>query len=85
MPFCDYLPFEEDLALYLKNLEFLLPQDDLHQVSLLSYGPGSSGGGEYTRWGVQEMESSRDGEFARLGVQEMGSLGDEEYMVWGVQ
>jgi hypothetical protein len=24
--FCDYLPFEKDLALYLKNLEFLYPR-----------------------------------------------------------
>ena len=27
--FCDYLPFEEDLALYLNNLESPLPKDDL--------------------------------------------------------
>jgi hypothetical protein len=27
-----YLPFEEDLALYLKNLKFPLPKDDLYQV-----------------------------------------------------
>jgi hypothetical protein len=27
--FCDYLPFEEDLALYLNNLEFPLPKDDI--------------------------------------------------------
>jgi hypothetical protein len=27
--FCDYLPFEEDLALYLKNLELPLPTDDI--------------------------------------------------------
>jgi hypothetical protein len=25
--FCDYLPFEEDLALYLNNLEFPLSKD----------------------------------------------------------
>jgi lipopolysaccharide biosynthesis glycosyltransferase len=30
--FCDYTPFEEDLALYLNNLEFLLPKDNLYQV-----------------------------------------------------
>jgi hypothetical protein len=30
--FFDYLPFEEDLALYLKNLESPLPNDDLFQV-----------------------------------------------------
>jgi hypothetical protein len=32
--FCihDHLPFEEDLALYLNNLEFPLPKDDLYQV-----------------------------------------------------
>ena len=30
--FCDYLPFEEDLALYLNNLESPLPKDDLCQV-----------------------------------------------------
>jgi hypothetical protein len=29
-----YLPFEEDLALYLNNLEFPLPKDDLYQVLL---------------------------------------------------
>ena len=42
---------------------------------------GSSGEEEFSRWVVQEMESSRDGElgslgdgeFASLGVQEMGS------------
>jgi hypothetical protein len=28
----DYLPFEEDLALYLNNLEFPLPKSDLYQV-----------------------------------------------------
>jgi hypothetical protein len=33
-PFCDYLPFEEDLALYLNNLEFPVPNDDLCQVWL---------------------------------------------------
>ena len=32
--FCNYLPFEEDLALYLNNLEFPLPKDDLYQVWL---------------------------------------------------
>jgi hypothetical protein len=32
--FCDYLPFEEDLVLYLKNLESPLPKDDLYQVWL---------------------------------------------------
>jgi hypothetical protein len=32
--FCDYLPFEEDLALYLLNLESPLPKDDLYQVCL---------------------------------------------------
>ena len=32
--FCNYLPFEEDLALYLNNLEFPLPKDDLCQVWL---------------------------------------------------
>jgi hypothetical protein len=32
--FCDYLPFEQDLALYLNNLEFPLPKNDLYQVWL---------------------------------------------------
>jgi hypothetical protein len=32
--FCDYLPFEEELALYLNNAESHLPKDDLYQVSL---------------------------------------------------
>ena len=32
--FCDYLPFEEDLALYLNNLEFPSPKNDLYQVWL---------------------------------------------------
>jgi hypothetical protein len=30
--FCDYLPFEEKLALYLNKLEFPLPKDNLYQV-----------------------------------------------------
>jgi hypothetical protein len=30
--FCDYLPFEEDLALYLNKLEFPLPKDSLYEV-----------------------------------------------------
>jgi hypothetical protein len=30
--FCDYLPFEEDLALYLNKLEFPSPRNNLHQV-----------------------------------------------------
>jgi hypothetical protein len=30
--FCDYLPFEEDLALYLNKLEFPLPKNNLYQV-----------------------------------------------------
>jgi hypothetical protein len=30
--FCDYPPFEEDLALSLNNLEFPLPKDDLYQL-----------------------------------------------------
>jgi hypothetical protein len=32
--FYDNLPFEEDLALYLNNLKFPLPKDDLCQVWL---------------------------------------------------
>jgi hypothetical protein len=32
--FCDYLPSEEDLALYLNNLESPLPKDNLYQVWL---------------------------------------------------
>ena len=32
--FCDYLPFEKDLALDLYNFEFPLPKDDLYQVWL---------------------------------------------------
>jgi hypothetical protein len=32
--FCNYLPFEEDLALYLNNLEFPLPKDNLYHVWL---------------------------------------------------
>jgi hypothetical protein len=34
LDFCNYLPFEEDLALYFKNLKLPLPKDDLYQVSL---------------------------------------------------
>jgi hypothetical protein len=30
--FCDGLPFEEDMTLYLNNFEFLSPKDILHQV-----------------------------------------------------
>jgi hypothetical protein len=30
--FCDYLPFEEDLVLYLKKLEFPSSKDNLYQV-----------------------------------------------------
>jgi hypothetical protein len=33
--FCNYLPFEEDLALYFNNLEFPLPKDDLIVPSLI--------------------------------------------------
>jgi hypothetical protein len=40
--FCDNLPFEEDLTLDLHNLKFLLPEDDLHQVSL-NWLAGSGG------------------------------------------
>jgi hypothetical protein len=36
--FCDYLPFKEDLALYLNNLESPLPKDDLYQLSLIEIG-----------------------------------------------
>ena len=36
---------------------------------------GSSGYGEFTRWGVQEMGSSGDGDFSRLGVQELSYKG----------
>jgi hypothetical protein len=32
--FCDYLLFEEDLALYLNNFEFTTPKGRLHQVLL---------------------------------------------------
>jgi hypothetical protein len=32
--FCDYLPFETDLALDLYDFEFPFPKDDLYQVSL---------------------------------------------------
>jgi hypothetical protein len=31
---CNYLPFEEDLALKFNNLEFTLPKDDMYQVWL---------------------------------------------------
>jgi hypothetical protein len=30
--FCDYLPFEEDLALYLNKLDFPSSKDNLYQV-----------------------------------------------------
>jgi hypothetical protein len=30
--FCDYLPLEEDLALYLNKLEFPSPKDNVYQV-----------------------------------------------------
>jgi hypothetical protein len=30
--FFDYLHFEEDLALYLRNLQFPIPMNDLYQV-----------------------------------------------------
>jgi hypothetical protein len=33
--FCDYLPFEEGLALYLKKFEFTSPKDNLYQVWLI--------------------------------------------------
>jgi hypothetical protein len=33
--FYDYLPFEENLALYSKKLEFPLPKDNMHQVWIL--------------------------------------------------
>ena len=36
----------------------------------------SPAGGAYTRWGGQEILSSREEEFRRWGVDEMGSLGD---------
>jgi hypothetical protein len=36
--FCNYLPFEEDLALYFKRLEFSLPKNNLYQVWLNSAG-----------------------------------------------
>jgi hypothetical protein len=32
--FCDYLPLEEDLALYLNEFEFPLPKDNVYQVWL---------------------------------------------------
>jgi hypothetical protein len=32
--FCDYLPFEEDLTIYLNKLEFPLPENNLYQVWL---------------------------------------------------
>jgi hypothetical protein len=34
LQFCNYLPFEEDLTLYLNNLEPPLPKHDLYKVSL---------------------------------------------------
>jgi hypothetical protein len=30
--FCNYLPFEEDLALYINKLESISPKDNLYQV-----------------------------------------------------
>jgi hypothetical protein len=30
--FCDYLPFEQELALYLNKLEFPSPKDNLYKV-----------------------------------------------------
>jgi hypothetical protein len=30
--FCDFLPFDEDLVLYLNELEFPSSKDNLHQV-----------------------------------------------------
>jgi hypothetical protein len=41
LQFCNYLPFEEDMALCLNNLESPLPKDDLYQVWLkLAGGSG---------------------------------------------
>jgi hypothetical protein len=39
--FCDYLPFEVDLALYLNNLEFPLPKD--HYAKFDCNWPAGSG------------------------------------------
>jgi hypothetical protein len=33
--FCDYLPFEEDLSLYLNKREFPSPKDNMYQVLLI--------------------------------------------------
>jgi hypothetical protein len=32
--FCHYLPFEEDLALYLNNFEYSFPKNDMYYISL---------------------------------------------------
>ena len=40
---------------------------------------GKSGDGGFTRWGVQQMASSRDREFRRWGVHEMGIVADREF------
>jgi hypothetical protein len=43
LQFYDYLPFEEDMSLYLNNLKFSLPKVDLYQVRLKLL----AGSGEY--------------------------------------
>ena len=45
---------------------------------------GSSGDGEFTRRGVQEIESLRDVEFSRWDVHEIESSGDGEFTKWGL-
>jgi hypothetical protein len=36
--FCNYLPFEEDLAPHLNKLEFPSPKDNVYQKRLIEFG-----------------------------------------------
>jgi hypothetical protein len=36
--FCNYLPFEEELALYLNKTESPLPKDNLYPCSVIEFG-----------------------------------------------
>jgi hypothetical protein len=48
--FCDYLPFEEDLALYLNKLEFPLPKDNCTKFD--SIWPAGSGKEDFSKFSV---------------------------------
>lgn len=48
--FCDYLPFEGGMGLYLNKLQFFSPKDDMYQSLIETAWHAVSGEKEFKNW-----------------------------------